>query len=161
MRLALYQPDIPPNTGTILRLCACLEIGVDIIEPCGFALGDRAFRRAGLDYLDSVSLRRHPSWAAYRSAFRGRLVLLTTRASGAYTAFSFHAADTIMLGRESAGVPAEVHAAADARIVIPMRAGARSLNVAVAAAMALGEALRQTAQFPAVNEPRPASEARA
>ena len=161
MRLALYQPDIPPNARTILRLCACLEIGVDIIEPCGFALGDRAFSRAGLDYLDSVSLRRHPSWAAYRSGFHGRLVLLTTRARCAYTAFSFRASDTIMLGRESAGVPAEVHAAADARIVIPMRPGARSLNVAVAVAMALGEALRQTARFPAVGEPRPASEAHA
>ena len=161
MRLALYQPDIPPNAGTILRLCACLGIAVDIIEPCGFALGDRAFRRAGLDYLDSVSLRRHTSWTEYRGASHGRLVLLTTHARCAYTAFSFHASDTIMLGRESAGVPTEVHAAADARIVIPMRAGARSLNVAVAAAMALGEALRQTAQFPAVHEAEPASGARA
>ena len=98
MRLALYQPDIPPNAGTILRLCACLGIAVDIIEPCGFALGDRAFRRAGLDYLDSVSLRRHTSWTEYRGASHGRLVLLTTHARCAYTAFSFHASDTIMLG---------------------------------------------------------------
>ena len=154
MRLALYQPDIAPNAGTMLRLCACLGIGVDIIEPCGFPAGERAFRRAGLDYLDAVSILRHSSWPAYQRLPR---VLLTTRATHAYIAFRFGGEDTIMVGRESAGV----HAAADARLVIPMREGARSLNVAVAAAMALGEALRQTARFPTAAEDRIPAETRA
>lgn len=146
MRLALYQPDIPQNTGTMLRLAACLGLAVDLIEPCGFVWDDRRLRRSGMDYLDGVNLVRHESWAAFRAATHpGRLVLLTTSGAIPYTEFAFRPSDTLMVGRETAGVPAEVHASADARIVIPMAPGARSLNVAVAAAMAVGEALRQTA----------------
>lgn len=149
MRLALFQPDIAQNTGTMLRLAACLGVAVDIIEPCGFALDERRFRRAGMDYLDRVDLRRHSSWAAYsRARTPGRLVLLTTRADAAHTDFAFRADDTLMVGQEGAGVPQEVHDAADARISVPMAAGMRSLNVALAAAVVLGEALRQTDGFP-------------
>jgi tRNA (cytidine/uridine-2'-O-)-methyltransferase len=144
MRLALYEPDIPQNTGTMLRLAACFGIAVDLIEPCGFVWDDRRLRRAGMDYLQGVDLTRHESWAAFRLARApGRLVLLTTAGDMAYTDFRFRPTDTLMMGRESAGVPADIHRAADARLVIPMVAGARALNVAVAAAMALGEALRQ------------------
>jgi tRNA (cytidine/uridine-2'-O-)-methyltransferase len=148
MRLALYEPDIPQNTGTLLRLAACLGVAVDLIEPCGFVWDDRRLRRAGMDYLDGVDLTRHASWAAYQagratSRPAGRLVLLTTAAERPYTEFAFQDSDTLMVGRESAGVPAAVHAAADARLAIPMVRGARALNVAVAAAMALGEAQRQ------------------
>lgn len=150
MRLALYEPDIPQNTGTMLRLAACLGIPVDLIEPCGFLWSDRKLRRSGMDYLEGVSLTRHASWAAFRAnRAGGRLVLLTTAGDVAHTGFAFHASDTLMVGRESAGVPDEVHAAADARVVIPMVPGARALNVALAAALALGEALRQTGQLPA------------
>lgn len=146
MRLALYQPDIPQNAGTILRMAACLGVPVDIIEPAGFQFSDRHFRRAGLDYAQRAMVRRHPNWAAFAAQREGgaRLLLLTTRAEMAYTRFPFGADDVLLVGRESAGVPDEVHAAADARLRIPMVAGARSLNVAVAAAMVLGEALRQT-----------------
>ena len=144
MRLALYQPDIPQNAGTILRLAACLGVAVDVIGPAGFDMSDRNLRRAGLDYLNHVEIARHVSFAAFQEARRGRLVLLTTAASTAYTGFAFAADDTLLLGRESAGVPASVHEVADARVRIRMRAGLRSLNIAVAAAMVLGEALRQT-----------------
>jgi tRNA (cytidine/uridine-2'-O-)-methyltransferase len=150
MRLALYQPDIPQNAGTLLRLGACLGVAVDIIAPAAFDLSDRALRRAGLDYLAHVEMERHASFAAFETARRargGRLVLLTTRAEMAYTAFAFGAGDTLLVGRESAGVPEAVHRVADARLRIPMRAGLRSLNVAVAAAMVLGEALRQVSGF--------------
>ena len=151
MRLALYEPDIPQNAGSLMRLGACLGVGIDIIEPCGFLLSDRNFRRAGMDYLKSADIRRHDSWARFRDdqAARqpGRLVLLTTRGDMPYTAFQFAPTDTVLVGRESAGVPDEVHAHADARLVIPMRDGLRSLNVAQAAAMVLGEALRQTGGF--------------
>ncbi len=146
LTLALFQPDIPQNTGTILRLCACLGIQAAIIEPAAFPVTDRAFRRAGMDYLDHVELRRHVSWTAFeawRSDAGRRLVLLSTEASLPYTRFGFAEGDILLLGRESAGVPEAVHAAADARITIPLRGGMRSLNVAVAAAMAAGEALRQ------------------
>ena len=146
LTLALYQPDIPQNTGTILRLCACLGLGAAIIEPAGFPVTDRAFRRAGMDYLDHVDLARYPSWSAFetwrREAGR-RLVLLSTKASLSYTAFGFAPGDIILVGRESAGVPQEVHAAADAQLRIPLRAGLRSLNVAVTAAIVAGEAARQ------------------
>jgi len=152
MRLVLYEPDIPQNAGTLMRLCACLGVPLDVVEPCGFFLDDRRLRRAGLDYLERAEILRHASWAAYRQATRGRLVLLTTEARRAYTDFAFAADDNLMVGRESAGVPAAVHAAADARLLIPMRAGARSINVALAAAMALGEALRQTGLFPSPKE---------
>ncbi len=151
IRLALYEPDIPQNAGTLIRLSACLGIAVDVIEPCGFVLSDRRLRRAGLDYLDRAALDRHESWAAFRSATADRrLVLLTTRGETAYTAFAFTDADVLIVGRESAGVPDAVHAAADARLRIPMVAGARSLNVAAAAAMAVGEALRRTGRFQGV-----------
>ena len=151
MRLALYQPDIPQNAGTLMRLCACLGVEVEIVEPAGFALGDRALRRAGLDYLDHAAVRRHASFAAFEAWRRSegrRLVLLSTRAETAYWAFAFAPSDVLMVGRESAGVPDHVHGAADARLRVPMRPGLRSLNVAVAAAMVLGEALRQTRSFP-------------
>ena len=147
MRLALYQPDIAQNCASLIRLGACLGVPVDIIEPCGFLFSEKGFRRAGMDYLELASVTRHPSWEAFRP--EGRLVLLTTRATLAYTGFAFAADDVILLGRESAGVPDEVHAAAHARLRIPMRAGLRSINVAQAAAMVLGEALRQTDGFPA------------
>ena len=149
--LALYQPDIPQNTGTMLRMAACLGVPVDIVEPAGFDVSDRNFRRAGLDYLDHLHVTRHASWNAFSAARKsrpGRLVLATTRGGLPYTAFAFGRDDVILLGRESAGVPDEVHEAADARVVIPLHAGLRSLNVAVAAAMILGEALRQTGAFP-------------
>jgi tRNA (cytidine/uridine-2'-O-)-methyltransferase len=151
MRLALYQPDIPQNTGTILRLAACLGVPVEVILPAGFDLSDRALRRAGLDYLEHVALTRHESWQAFeawrRASGRPRLVLLTTRGDRAHVDFAFHINDILLLGRESAGAPAEVHAAADARLRIPIKAGLRSLNIATAAALALGEALRQTDGF--------------
>jgi tRNA (cytidine/uridine-2'-O-)-methyltransferase len=149
IRLALYQPDIPQNTGTMLRMAACLGVAVDIIEPTGFDVSDRNFRRAGLDYLDALEITRHASWRAFeawRAERSPRLVLATTRAAMPYTQLAFQASDVLLLGRESAGVPEEVHAAADARVVVPMRPGMRSLNVAVAA-MILGEALRQTGAF--------------
>ncbi len=148
VRLALYEPDIPQNTGAILRLGACLGVAVDIIEPCGFVLDDRRLRRAGMDYLDLARMSRHASWQAFHRGRAGRLVLLTTRGEDRLPGFRFRNGDTILLGRESAGVPQSVHEAADARIVIPMTEGARSLNVALAAALALGEALGQTDQFP-------------
>jgi tRNA (cytidine/uridine-2'-O-)-methyltransferase len=153
MRLALYQPDIPQNTGAVLRLAACLGVGVDIIEPCGFVLDDKRLKRVGMDYLNAVDLVRHASWARYLKARdisqnKARLVLLTTAAETAYQDFRFAADDVLLCGRESAGVPEDVHARAEARIKVPMAAGARSLNVAMAAAIVLGEALRQTGQFP-------------
>lgn len=145
LRLALFQPDIPANTGTILRLGACLGVQVDVIEPCGFPFSDRALRRAGLDYLDQVRLVRHPSWADFtRSAAGARIVLLTTKATMSYVDFAFEDGDILLLGRESAGVPDFVHDAVAARVAIPVRPPARSLNVAVAASMVVGEALRQT-----------------
>jgi tRNA (cytidine/uridine-2'-O-)-methyltransferase len=149
--LALYQPDIPQNAGTILRLCACLDVEAHVIEPAGFDLSDRSLRRAGMDYLTLVRLIRHRSWAdfaAWRAGSGRRLILLTTSGVVAYTEFAFAPEDVILLGRESAGVPDTVHATADARLLIPMAAGLRSLNVATAAAMVLGEGLRQTNGFP-------------
>ncbi len=151
LRVALYQPDIPQNTGTIVRLGACLGVAVDIIGPAGFTLTDKAFRRAGMDYLERASVTRHVSWEAFRSSdpiARRRIVLLTTKADLAYTDFSFRRDDVLLLGRESAGVPDKVHAEIVDRIRVPMQAGTRSLNVALACAMALGEALRQTGGFP-------------
>jgi tRNA (cytidine/uridine-2'-O-)-methyltransferase len=151
MRLALYEPDIPQNTGAILRLCACFGVAVDLIEPFGFVWDDRHLKRAGMDYLNEVVLTRHRSWDAFYTAPKaGRLVLLTTRATTPYQRFAFRADDTLLFGRESAGVPDAVHRAADARLVIPLRAGLRSLNVALAAALVLGEALRQTDLLPEV-----------
>ena len=146
MRIALYQPDIPQNTGTILRLAACLGVEAHLIEPAGFPTSDRAFRRAGMDYLDQVALVRHVSWDAFEQwqhAEALRLVLFTTRAATRYLDHAFAPRDVLLFGRESSGVPDEVHAAADIRLQIPIRPGLRSLNVAMTCAMAVGEALRQ------------------
>lgn len=188
MRLVLFEPDIPQNCGTILRLAACFGVPVEIIEPCGFVFDDRRLRRAGLDYLDRVELTRHSSWSRFLDSRErgpgdgkagggqagggqagggeagdgGRLLLLTTRAAQSYTDFAFRADDSLLLGRESAGAPAEVHSAATARLAIPLRPGLRSLNVAVAAAMVLGEALRQTGGFPSlIQHPNPDSDRQA
>ena len=147
MRIALYQPDIPQNAGTILRFCACFDIEAHIIEPAGFPVSDRAFRRAGMDYLDAVRMKRHRSWLdfeAWRRTNGSRLLLFTTAGTLSYLDFGYNSDDILLFGRESAGVRPEVHAAANARLVIPMCTGLRSLNVAVTAAMAVGEAMRQT-----------------
>jgi tRNA (cytidine/uridine-2'-O-)-methyltransferase len=151
MQIALYQPDIAQNTGTILRLCACLGVQAHIVEPAGFPVTDRAFRRAGMDYLDRVVITRHGSFQAFedwRRAERLSLVLLTTAAQRSYLDHAFAVDQILLFGRESAGVPEAVHQAADARLRIPMQAGMRSLNVAVAVAMVAGEALRQTSGTP-------------
>ena len=147
MHLALFQPDIPQNTGTILRLCACLGVSAHIIEPAGFPISDRHFRRAGMDYLDRVNLTRLDSlsnFEEWRNEAGSRLVLFTTKADGSYLDFRYKSDDVLLFGRESAGVTEAVAAAADARLVIPIRPDLRSLNVAMSAAMAVGEALRQT-----------------
>ena len=144
MRLALYQPDIAPNTGAMMRLCASLGIGMDIIEPCGFALDDTKLKRAAMDYIDRLDLMRHRSWDDFVELIGNRrLVLLTTKGAEPYTAFEFRGDDIIMVGRESAGVPDDVHERADARLLIPMKPPLRSLNVALSAAMVVGEAMRQ------------------
>jgi tRNA (cytidine/uridine-2'-O-)-methyltransferase len=147
MQIALFQPDIPQNTGTILRLCACLDVSAHIIEPAGFPVSDRHFRRAGMDYLDQVTITRHDSWSKFeqwRHDGGFRLVLFTTKAAASYLDYHYGPTDILLFGRESAGVPDDVATAADARLIIPIQPGLRSLNVAMAAAMALGEALRQT-----------------
>jgi tRNA (cytidine/uridine-2'-O-)-methyltransferase len=144
IEIALYQPDIAPNAATIIRMCACFGLTCRIIEPAGFVMTDSAFRRAGMDYLDRAALVREPSWTAFRQATAGRrTVLLTTRASLPVWDFGFRPGDVLLMGRESSGVPEGVHAEAEARITIPMQPGLRSLNVALAAAIATGEALRQ------------------
>ncbi|PYE87112.1 tRNA (cytidine/uridine-2'-O-)-methyltransferase [Phyllobacterium leguminum] len=149
LRIALYQPDIPGNTGTILRMAACLGIGVDIIEPAGFDISDRALRRAGMDYLEQAALTRHLDWAAFeawRKREGRRLVLFSTKGAEPYTRFTFNPGDVLLFGRESSGVPDHVHEGADARLLIPMVETARSLNLALTAAMAAGEAMRQLNQ---------------
>jgi len=149
MRLVLFEPDIPQNTGTLLRLAACWNLAVDVIFPCGFIFDDRRMKRAGMDYLDDVEVKRHASWAAYQAwrsehaALAGRLLLLSTKAASLYQDFAYRADDSIMVGRESSGVPEAVHVAADYRLVIPLRPGMRSLNVALAAAIVTAEAQRQ------------------
>ncbi len=149
MQLALYQPDIPPNTGTIIRLAACLDVRVHIIEPCGFPFGEKSFRRAGMDYIDQSMITRHKSWDHFLEAIESsRIILLTTKADHIYTDISYRPDDILLLGRESAGVPKDVHDRADKRVIIPMTPETRSLNVAVSASMVLGEALRQTDLFP-------------
>ena len=151
IEIALYQPDIAPNAATLMRMAACLGMRLRIIEPAGFVWSDSSLRRAGLDYLDQADVVRDASWQAFRAATAGRrLVLATTSAARPYGDFSFQPADIVLMGRESAGVPDHVHDTADARLLIPMRRGLRSLNVAVACAMIAGEALRQTGQFPAL-----------
>jgi len=156
MRLALYEPDIPQNLGAFIRLSACLAVPLDIIEPCGFPVDDKRIRRAAMDYYDLARLTRHTSWQAFRQAHQdgrlpGRLVLLTTRAAETFPSVQFRPDDILLLGRESAGVPDEVHDAADLRLRIPLQRGARSLNVALAASMVLSEALRQTSGYAALS----------
>lgn len=146
--MALYQPDIAGNVGTILRLAACMEVPCDIIEPCGFAFSDKALKRAGMDYAAAAQVRRHVDWDAFRKATAGRIVLMTSRVASSLYDAQFLPDDVLLMGSEGAGVPEAVHAAAALRIRIPMAAGFRSLNVAVAAGIALGEALRQTGQHP-------------
>lgn len=148
MRLALFQPDIPQNLGAAIRLTACLGVPLDVIEPCGFPLGAAAIRRAALDYGVLGEVIRHSGWAGFQASAKGRRVLFTTRGATPLPAFRFQPDDILLFGRESAGVPDEVHDAAEARVLIPLVAGARSLNVVTAAAIALGEALRQTNGFP-------------
>lgn len=142
MRVALYQPEIPQNTGTIMRLCACMSVGVDVIEPCGFVLSDRRMRRAGMDYIDQVDLHKYSSWEDYK--VEQRLVLLTPYADTIYTDFQFHNDDILLLGKESTGVPDSILNSNIQKVLIPMQPGFRSLNVAISCAMVLGEALRQT-----------------
>lgn len=154
LRLALFQPDIPQNAGTLIRLSACLGLPLDVIEPCGFLWDEKRMRRAGMDYVDQARVRRHASWPAFRQTQgAGRLVLLTTAGACRLDGFSFRSGDVIMVGRESAGVPAEVAAAADVALRIPMAPGLRSLNVALAATLAVGEALRQLNAYPPEHAP--------
>ncbi len=149
MRIALFQPDIPQNTGTIIRTAKCLDVGVDIIEPCGFVFDDKKLKRSGMDYLDTADVKRFNSWQDFlENKEKGRLILLTTKAEAAYYDFKFLKNDTLLLGRESAGAPDFVHEKADARIIIPMEKSSRSLNIAISCSMVLGEALRQTKSFP-------------
>ena len=153
MRLALFEPDIPQNLGAFIRLSACLQVPLDIIEPCGFPVDDRRMRRAAMDYADLAAIARHSSWAAFRrDKPPGRLVLLTTKGAADFPNVAFQAHDILLFGRESAGVPEEVHQAADLRLRVPLQKGARSLNVALAAAMVVSEALRQTSGFDALSD---------
>jgi tRNA (cytidine/uridine-2'-O-)-methyltransferase len=155
MQIALFQPDIPQNTGTILRLCACMDVPAHVIEPAGFAVSDRLFRRAGMDYLDQVNWTRHDSWTKFeqwRKEMGHRLLLFTTKGATPYLDFRYSASDILLFGRETAGVPQAVAEVADARLVIPIKPELRSLNVAIAAAMALGEALRQSGPSVAVQK---------
>ena len=147
MRLALFEPDIPQNTGTMIRMASCFNVPVDIIEPCGFIFDDKKLRRAGMDYLNIADVTRHASWEHFYKARQGRIVLMTTKSSESYVDFQFLPTDILLMGRESAGVPDAVHNSADARVRIPMRADTRSLNVAISSAIVLGEALRQTGAF--------------
>ncbi|MBL4784042.1 MAG: tRNA (cytidine(34)-2'-O)-methyltransferase [Cohaesibacteraceae bacterium] len=156
IEIVLYQPDIPQNTGTILRMAACFDICVHIIEPAGFVLNDRTLRRAGMDYLSLVSLIKHRSWEVFskwRQDNQKRLLLLSTKASDTHTGFEFENGDLVMFGRESSGVPDHVHEAVDHRLIVPMRQNARSLNLAMTAAIVSGEALRQLDAFPSIPEP--------
>ncbi len=143
LRIAAFQPDIAPNLGTMIRLAACFDAGIDVIEPCGFPFSVKSLRRSAMDYADIADIARHASWAAFQASRTGRVILMSTKAATPLWDFSFQAGDTLMLGRESAGVPDDVAAACDARLLIPMPGGGRSLNVAVSAGIALGEATRQ------------------
>lgn len=154
MRIALYEPDIPQNAGAIFRLAACLGVPVDVIEPCGFVLDDKRLRRVSMDYGAHAEIARHASWKAYRDSRADcRTILLTTAGDTPYVEFDFLPTDTLLLGRESAGVPDGVHEAADARLIVPMARNVRSLNVVTAAAMVLGEALRQVDGFAGIASP--------
>ncbi|MDX9689988.1 MAG: tRNA (cytidine(34)-2'-O)-methyltransferase [Proteobacteria bacterium] len=154
LSLSLYQPDIPTNTGSLLRLGACLGVPLQIIEPCGFVWDDKKLKRVAMDYIDHATYRRYKDWQDFKeNGTQSRIVLLSTQSSIPYTAFTFQPGDTLLLGRESAGVPEEIHQSANARILIPMINGARSLNIALSAAVVLGEALRQLGGFPAKESP--------
>ncbi|MFM2130493.1 MAG: tRNA ((34)-2-O)-methyltransferase [Pseudomonadota bacterium] len=157
MQIALFEPDIPQNAGAMLRLGACLDVGVAIVGQPGFVLSDARLRRAGLDYIRLADIRRFADLAALRASIAppGRLILLTTKGDTDFRAVAYGESDVLLLGRESAGVPADVHAGADLRVTIPLARGARSLNVATAAAMVLSEALRQTRGFPGDDAPDP------
>lgn len=146
LRLALYQPDIPQNAGAAMRLCACLGTGLDIIEPCGFVWDNRKIRKSGMDYMESADVIRHPSWKDFLEIYSGkrRIILMTTQAETHYTDFAFDRGDIILAGQESSGAPEEIHRTVDARVVISIQPGLRSLNIINAAAMVMGEALRQT-----------------
>ncbi|WP_417622288.1 tRNA (cytidine(34)-2'-O)-methyltransferase [Parasphingorhabdus sp.] len=151
MRIALYQPEIAGNLGTILRTCACMNVPVDIIEPCGFPFSDRSLKRAGMDYFEHVQYTRHADWETFRAAVdsrKARIILLSSKAVAAHHEFTYREDDILLFGSEGSGVPLSVHDQCDGRITIPMKSGMRSLNLAVSAGMALGEALRQTGQFP-------------
>ena len=148
MRIALYQPDQAGNVGTILRLSACLAVPVDIIEPCGFAFADRALKRAGMDYAEIANVTRHANWQTFEGRVEGRIVLLTTKAAQSLPEVRFKAGDVLLMGSESAGAPDHVHRRADLRIRIPQASGTRSLNIAVAAGIALAEAVRQLDEWP-------------
>ncbi len=148
MRIALFQPEIPGNVGAVLRLSACLVVGVDIIDPCGFPFSDKKLKRAGMDYIDEVELVRHFDWETFKEAARGRIILLSSKAEVRLTDFAFHPSDILLMGQESAGVPDSVRNACDAKVRIPLNPNVRSLNVSVAAGIALAEALRQTGQLP-------------
>lgn len=149
MRIALYQPEIPGNVGAVLRLSACFNVGVDLIEPCGFPFSDKRLRRAGMDYIDHVELARHADWAAFQQATSARIILLSSKATHRLHDFAFEADDVLLMGQESAGVPEDVRSVCDAAIRIPLSPHVRSLNVSVAAGIALSEALRQTGGLPA------------
>ena len=151
-KIALFEPDIPQNTASIIRTCACLGAKLEIIEPCGFPLDDKRIKRAGMDYLAAINFSRHKSWNDFLSLKSGRVILMSTKSSTSLLRFEFRANDILLLGRESAGVPEIVHAQCDKRLLIPMAEGKRSLNVAVAAAIALGEGLRQTNGYPRLNQ---------
>ncbi|WP_417610370.1 tRNA (cytidine(34)-2'-O)-methyltransferase [Parasphingorhabdus sp.] len=151
MRIALYQPEIAGNLGTILRTCACMDVPVDIIEPCGFPFSDRSLKRAGMDYFEHVRYTRHADWDAFKRSHdsqNSRIILLTSKAEQPHYGYTYRATDILLFGSEGSGVPLTVHEQCDGRITIPMKPGMRSLNLAVSAGMALGEALRQTGQFP-------------
>jgi tRNA (cytidine/uridine-2'-O-)-methyltransferase len=152
MRLALFEPDIPQNTGAILRLASCFNVSVDIIEPCGFVFSDRRLQRSGMDYIDKVDYKLHRSWDMFYEEHlrngRERIILLTTKGNVSHTKFKYGSNDVLLFGRESAGVPESIHMTADARIVIPIASETRSLNITSSAAIVLGEALRQTNAYP-------------
>ena len=151
MRIALYQPEIAGNLGTILRTCACFDVPVDIIEPCGFPFSDRSLKRAGMDYFDHVQYTRHADWDAFRDSVdsrNSRIILLSSKAAEPHYGFGYRNTDILLFGSEGSGVPLTIQQQCDERITIPMKPGMRSLNLAVSAGMALGEALRQTGQFP-------------
>ena len=150
VQLALYQPDIPQNLGSAIRLCACLDTPLDVIEPCGFPWNDRKIRQSGMDYMDAITINRHSSWDRFFENYHGkqRIILMTTKSPHNFTEFTFQPDDILLAGRESSGVPDDIHACADGRVIVPLKPGLRSFNIINASAMILSEALRQTDGFP-------------